>query len=211
MFTGIVEEIGTISEARAASGGARFRVTSRQVLEGTDVGDSVAVDGVCLTVARIGEGWFEVDATPETLRRTALASLSVGNGVHLERALGAAGRLGGHFVQGHVDGVGKILGRRAEGDSVVARFWAPPVVGRYVAPKGSVAVDGVSLTVMCCNDELDGSSFTVALIPYTLQATLLGRKPLGSAVNLEADVLAKYVERAVIYAQRAERGEEACR
>jgi riboflavin synthase len=154
---------------------------------------------VCLTVVALGAGWFEVDATPETLRCTTLGRLGIGDGVHLERALRATGRLGGHFVQGHVDAVGTVLTRRREGDSVVATFGAPPTVGRYLVPKGSIAVDGVSLTVVACHDDDEGSTFTVALIPHTLEMTLLGSKPLGSGVNLEADILAKYVERALAY------------
>ena len=196
MFTGIVEEIGRVERIEALPGLTRLTLSAQRVLTGTQIGDSVAVNGACLTVVSLGGGSFLVEATPETLRRTNLGTLAEGDGVHLERALAASGRIDGHFVQGHVDAVGTIQARRPEGDSVVVTFGAPPEVLRYVVTKGSVAVDGVSLTVV---DVLDGG-FTVALIPHTQEATLLTRRPLGAPVNLEADILAKYVERAAFYA-----------
>jgi riboflavin synthase len=196
MFTGIVEEIGRVARQQALPGLTRLTITAARVLEGAQVGDSIAINGACLTVVSHDATSFAVEATPETLRRTSLGALTEGDGVHLERALAADGRVGGHFVQGHVDAVGTIADRRAEGDSIVATFAAPPEVMRYVVPKGSIAVDGVSLTVVDVMDD----RFTVALIPHTQEMTLLCRRPLGAPVNLEADILAKYVAKAATYA-----------
>ncbi|MBI3970128.1 MAG: riboflavin synthase [Chloroflexi bacterium] len=192
MFTGIVEEIGTVRLLQAAAGVTRLQIGARRALEGTAIGDSVAVNGVCLTVVAHDAETFAVEATPETLRRSNLSALAVGDGVHLERALAAGGRIGGHFVQGHVDATGTLAALRPEGDSAIATFTAPPEIMRYVVPKGSIAVDGVSLTVV----DVERDRFTVALIPHTQDATLLCRRPIGAPVNLEADILAKYVERA---------------
>lgn len=195
MFTGIVEEVGQIAELDVRPGLTRLRIAAGAITDGLALGESVAINGTCLTVVEHETGQFQVEATPETLRRTNLGELRVGDGVHLERSLRAGDRIGGHFVQGHVDAVGTIAGQQPEGESLVATFSAPPEVMRYVAPKGSIAVDGVSLTVV---DVRDGA-FTVALIPHTLGVTLLGKKPVGARVNLEADMLAKYVARAAAY------------
>lgn len=189
MFTGIVEEIGRVRAVEAREGLTRLCIGAMDVTRGLAIGDSIAINGACLTVVSSSDEAFDVEATPETLRRTNLGQLSAGDGVHLERALSANGRIGGHFVQGHVDAVGQIAARRSEGDSVVATFSAPPQVMRYVVPKGSVAVDGVSLTVV----ESLGDRFTVSLIPHTQDVTLLCRHEIGWPVNLEADILAKYV------------------
>jgi riboflavin synthase len=192
MFTGIVEEVGRVRSIQTAPGLTRLHLEAQRVLPGLTVGDSVALNGACLTVVARDEGSFAVEATPETLRRTNLGQLQPRDGVHLERPLAAGDRLGGHFVQGHVDAVGTIAARRPEGEAVLATFTAPAEVLRYVVPKGSIAVDGVSLTVV----DVLPDGFTVALIPHTQQVTLLTEKPLGSPVNLEADILAKYVARA---------------
>jgi riboflavin synthase len=191
VFTGIVEEVGRVVEIEVRPGSSRLTVAAERVLSDLGLGDSIAVNGACLTVVARDPRWFAVEATPETLRRTNLGTLVQGSQVHLERALAANGRLGGHFVQGHVDAVGTVESLRPEGDSVIAAFSAPPEVIRYVVPKGSIAVDGVSLTVV---DVMDGQ-FTVALIPHTQEATLLTTKGTGAQVNLEADILAKYVAR----------------
>jgi len=200
MFTGIIEQLGHVRRLEPSpagdAAGVRLTVEAEASLDGATIGESIAVDGACLTVVAYEGRCFSVEATPETLRRTTLGALHEGSAVHLERALAAGARLGGHFVQGHVDAVGAIAARRDEGDSVVTTFSAPPDVLRYVVPKGSVAVDGVSLTVVDVLDE----GFTVALILHTLDVTLLGKKPLGAPVNLEADILAKYVARAAVYA-----------
>jgi riboflavin synthase len=205
MFTGIVEEVGRIVGLAVAPGGTRLTVEAQHALEGTRIGDSIAINGACLTVVARDAASFSVEATPETLRRTNLGSLRAGDGVHLERALAADGRVGGHFVQGHVDAVGTILARVPEGDSLVISFGASDDVMRYVVPKGSIAVDGVSLTVV---DVQDGR-FTVALIPHTQEVTLLSQKLAGSPVNLEADILAKYVARAAVYGNAAPPKEDA--
>jgi riboflavin synthase len=151
----------------------------------------MAVNGACLTVSALDSASFTVDVMPETLRRTNLGLLRPGSSVNLERALMVGGRLGGHFVQGHVDATGKVMALKAEGDALIARFAAPPEVLRYVVEKGFVAVDGVSLTVV----SFDGTSLSVSLVGYTLKQTTLGSRRVGDAVNLEADIMAKYVEK----------------
>lgn len=204
MFTGIIEEIGVV-EALERGGGtattsgdgpdARLSVRGPLVASDTRRGDSIAVSGVCLTVTDLpGDGTFTVDVMPESLRRTALSDLAVGSPVNLERAVRADGRLGGHIVQGHVDGVGTIV-RRTPGprwDDVEIDL--APELARYVAEKGSITVSGVSLTVTQVRDD----GFGVSLIPTTLEATTLGRLAPGARVNIEVDVLAKYVERLLV-------------
>lgn len=186
MFTGIVEEIGTV-KAREPS---RLIMGARVTLEGAQVGDSIAVNGACLTMTRVTDTFFSVDVTPETLRRTNLGLLKVDDPANLERALALGDRLGGHFVQGHVDGTGTVESVEAEGDSVLMKFTAPPSIMKYVVEKGFMAVDGVSLTVV----RRDTSSFLVSVIPFTKDQTILGSRRPGDAVNLEVDILAKYVE-----------------
>lgn len=187
MFTGIVEEVGITK----ALGPGKLSISASRVLEKTGLGDSIAVNGACLTVSALDSASFSVDVMPETLRRTNLGLLRPGSAVNLERALMVGGRLGGHFVQGHVDATGKVLGLKAEGDAVIARFSAPPEVLRYVVEKGFIAVDGVSLTVVGS----DRTSLSVSLVGYTLKQTTLGSRRVGDAVNLEADIIAKYVEK----------------
>lgn len=196
MFTGIVEEVGHIAALQASAGGTRLQVAARHVLAELATGDSMALNGACLTVVEHDATSFTVEATPETLRRTNLGALSRGAPLHLERALAASGRVGGHFVQGHVDAVGTIVERERDGDAIVATVSAPPEVMRYVVPKGSIAVDGVSLTVV----DVAQDRFSVALIPHTQEVTLLTKKPVSASVNLEADILAKYVARAAGFA-----------
>jgi riboflavin synthase len=192
MFTGIVEELGTVRGVTPHATGARLEFQARAVLEDARVGDSIAVDGCCLTVVERADTWWAADAVEETLRRTVLGELREGDPVNLERPVRLSDRLGGHLVQGHVDGRGSIVGRRQNSDdSMLMRIQAPPEVLRYVVEKGSIAVDGVSLTVV----DVDDGCFSVALIPHTQQVTTLGRKQDGDAVNLEVDLVAKYVER----------------
>jgi riboflavin synthase len=187
VFTGIVEEVGVVKSIRPG----KLTVTGSEVLKGTKVGDSIAVNGACLTVTDISGNTFSVDVMAETLRRTSLGALVPGRGVNLERALPANGRFGGHFVQGHVDGTGKIVSVVPEGHALLMKVAAPPAVARYLVEKAYVAVDGVSLTVTSC----DASSFSVSLVAFTQQhTTLLHGKP-GDVVNLEVDIMAKYVER----------------
>jgi riboflavin synthase len=192
VFTGLVEDVGTIERVEPAGGTCLIEVRPAALPIGElAVGDSIAIDGACLTVTARGNGLFAVTAVDETLRRTTLGERSVGHPVHLERALRLGDRLGGHMVQGHVDGVGELAGRRAEGDNLELTVRAAPALLRYVVEKGSIAVDGVSLTVVRADD----ISFAVALIPHTIAVTALGRKEVGGRVNLEVDMIAKYVER----------------
>ena len=193
MFTGIVEETGKVRQISVTPDGARLTIEAVVALDGTRVGDSIAMNGACLTVVTRDDRTFAVEATPETLRRTNLGELGIGDRLHLERALAVGGRFGGHFMQGHVDGTGTIRDRQTVGDAVVQSFSAPPEIVRYLVPKGSVSVDGVSLTVV----NVGADWFDVWLIPHTLDVTLLTHKPVGATVNLEADILAKYVARAV--------------
>jgi riboflavin synthase len=192
VFTGIVEEVGKVLAWRR-DGGDTLRIGARTVLDGTRLGDSIAVEGACLTVTALGVDYFEVGLAPETLRRTNLGERQVGDGLNLERAVAAGARLGGHYVQGHVDATGSILERQPDGSSLRVTFWAPPQLERYIVEKGFIAIDGISLTVT----GVGPGRFSVALVEYTQGAVTLPSKPLGATVNLEVDVLAKYVERLV--------------
>ena len=187
MFTGIVEEV---SKVRAARPG-QLTIAAQKVLEDTRPGDSIAVNGVCLTVTALAPDYFSVDVMPETLQRTNLGALRPGDGVNLERPLAVGGRFGGHFVQGHVDGVGRVRSVTPQGEALLLKFEALPEIMRYVVEKGFIAVDGVSLTVVKCNS----TSFGVSLVRYTLENTTLGVRRPGDTVNLEVDIIAKYVER----------------
>ncbi len=189
MFTGIVEALGQVRSLEMTERGARLRVEAP--LEGFDIGDSVAVNGVCLTVVEHDTEGFSVDVVPETLQRTNLGLLSVGDAVDLERPLRSDGRFDGHIVQGHVDGVGEIRDVIEDDDGVRMRIGVGADLARYIAEKGSIAVDGVSLTVTKAGDDW----FEVALIPHTLAVTVLGRRTSRDSVNLEVDIVAKYVER----------------
>lgn len=190
MFTGIVEEIGTVERIDLA-GPAPLTIRCATALEGTRLGDSVAVNGVCLTVAAMNDRSFTAHVQPVTRRQSNLGDLRPGDPVNLERSVAAGQRLGGQYVQGHVDGVGRVVGAAGEGPAIVVRIAAPPALLRYVVERGFVAVDGASLTVM----RLRPDGFDVSLVYHTQQAiTLPGKRP-GAPVNLEADVVAKYVER----------------
>jgi riboflavin synthase len=195
MFTGIVEELGQVVRLDRADESARITVHGPLVTQDAGPGASIAVNGVCLTVVDLDQaaGNFAADVMPETLRRSSLATLAAGSVVNLERPVAAGGRLGGHVVQGHVDGTGLVLERLPGDRWELVRIELPAALARYVVEKGSIAVDGVSLTVSA----LDDKSFTVSLIPQTLSRTTLGRRAPGEPVNLEVDVLAKYVERLV--------------
>ena len=182
MFTGIVEELGRLQSLN----GGRLRIAATRVIDGVEIGESIAVNGCCLTVVAFGDGWWEADVSDETISRTSLARLSNGDGVNLERAVRANDRLGGHVVQGHVDAVGEVVHPVPD-----LRVRVPDGLLRYLVEKGSVTVDGVSLTVAGLTDD----ALTVSLIPTTLALTTLGTKGVGDPVNLEVDVLAKYVER----------------
>jgi riboflavin synthase len=184
MFTGIVEELGRLESLHDG----RLRIAATRVIDGVEIGESIAVNGCCLTVVAHGEGWWEADVSDETISRTSLARMSDGDGVNLERAVRASDRLGGHIVQGHVDGVGEVVAPVPD-----LRIRVPGSLLRYLVEKGSVTVDGVSLTIV---EPLD-DGFTVAIIPHTADVTTLGTKRPGDLVNLEVDVMAKYVERLV--------------
>lgn len=191
MFTGIVREMGLIEGLEGSDAGVRLRVLAPVTAAPAAVGDSVAVNGVCLTATSISDGILAFDAVPETLRRTTLGLLRPGSEVNVEAALRAGEPLGGHIVQGHVDGVGLVRSLEPEGDGMRLELETPPEIRRYCVEKGSIAVDGVSLTIA----GLGAETLTIALVPHTLAATTLGRLTPGDSVNLEADVLAKHVER----------------
>ena len=189
MFTGIVEELGEVVQAATA----RMVIRAKVTLEGTRVGDSIAVNGACLTVVQLRDNTFAVDIAPETLRRTNLGDATPGTRVNLERAMALGERMGGHMVQGHVEATGRVLSAEPEGQAVLMEFQAPPEIMRYVVPKGFIAVDGISLTVV----QRRPSSFTVSVIPYTLANTVLASRGVGDLVNLETDIVARYVEQFV--------------
>jgi len=200
MFTGIIEELGTVRSIEGGREGVRLTIEARGILADIRRGDSVAVNGVCLTVTEHTETAFAVDVMAETLAKTNLGRLRRGARVNLERALRLGDRLGGHLVTGHVDGVGTITGRERDGMATVFAVRAPQEVAQYLIPKGSVAVDGISLTVV----DVRGDVFTVSIIPHTAAVTTLGFKQPGDTVNLEADVVGKYVAHLL----RREKGEQ---
>lgn len=202
MFTGIIQVLGSIREVQSARGGALLIVQGALPGEPLALGESIAVSGPCLTVQEVRPGGFAVFASEETLRRTTLQSARAGRPVNLERALRLGDRLGGHLVTGHVDGVGRLQQATPVGEARQLAFWMPPDLRPLVAPKGSIAVDGVSLTV----NEVRGDRFTVMVIPHTLAATTLGRLRVGDEVNLEADPLARYVRAALSGSASAGRG-----
>ncbi len=189
MFTGIVEELGKLVSLEMGDGSGVITIAAEKVLEGTRLGDSIAVNGVCLTARAFGNGVFSADVMPETLRKSNLGNLKRGAAVNLERAMSLGGRLGGHLMLGHVDAAGKVVSVRPEGTAVVYTISAPEEVRRYILPQGSVGVDGISLTVA----RLAGENFSVSLIPHTVEMTTLGKSGAGYEVNLEADVIGKYV------------------
>ncbi|WP_141203931.1 riboflavin synthase [Streptomyces griseorubiginosus] len=191
MFTGIVEELGEITAVENLGDSCRFRVRGPVVTEGAKHGDSIAVNGVCLTVVEHDADWFTADVMAETLDRSSLGALAEGSRVNLERPMALGARLGGHIVQGHVDGTGQVLERKPSENWEIIRILLPADLTRYVVEKGSVTVDGISLTVVDAGPDY----FTVSLIPTTLALTTLGIKQPGDPVNLEVDVVAKYVER----------------
>ena len=191
MFTGIVEEKGTVGHISLAGISGSIAIKARKVLEGTRIGDSIAVNGVCLTVVSLRPDGFTADVMAETIRRTSLGSCQPGDPVNLERAMAADGRFGGHIVAGHIDGVGTILSAVPEGNAVWITIDAPPQILRYIVEKGSIAIDGISLTVAY----VDESVFKVAVIPHTAAETTLLSKKAGDIVNLENDIVGKYIEK----------------
>jgi len=199
MFTGIIEGLGTVAKLRSSGRGKRLAVTADFELRGMKIGDSIAVNGACLTAVMISANRFEADLSPETLFRTTLNKAKPGERVNLERALRISDRLDGHLVSGHIDGIGTLTGREDADNSVIISIAVPESLSRYVIPKGSVAVDGISLTVNDCSHD----RFSVSIIPHTSKLTTLGFKKKGEVVNIEADMIGKYVER---FVQRADGG-----
>jgi riboflavin synthase len=191
MFTGIIEEIGRVSDIQSTPEHFKMKINAGKVLSGTAVGDSIAVNGICLTVTAIHHNAFTVDVMPETLKATTLGAIRPGTPVNLERAMAANGRFGGHFVTGHVDGIGKIMRKTPISNAVNVLIEADHELLKYMVLKGSIAVDGTSLTIFGVHER----SFTISLIPHTLEKTVLGLKGVGDFVNLECDLLAKYLEK----------------
>ena len=193
MFTGIVEAVGRIEQVQVAGPGVRIRLRCAEVADGTQIGDSIALNGCCLTVVAQDCDVMEFDAGEETLRRTNLGEFTNGSAVNLERSLSASARLGGHFVTGHVDCTGVVRSRDDDADWSTIWFQVPPAWTRLMAPKGSVAVDGISLTLV----DVTADAFSVALIPHTLEVTTMGDRQPGNRVNIETDLLAKYIQRLI--------------
>jgi riboflavin synthase len=191
VFTGIIEGLGTIKSLTAIGGGVRMGIQVDFPMESPVVGDSIAVSGTCLTVVNFNHKILEVDVAPETLSRTTLARAKVGDRVNLEQALRFGDRLGGHLVSGHVDGIGVIASKRPAANATIFVLEVPDALARYIVEKGSVAIDGISLTVNAC----DRTSFEVSIVPHTAKVTTMALKKVGDAVNIETDMIGKYVER----------------
>lgn len=191
MFTGIIEELGTVKDIRINGNSGLISIGASKVTEGTHIGDSIAVNGICLTVTEVTEDGFTADIMPETVKRTSLAITGRGDKVNLERAMAANGRFGGHIVSGHIDGTGTIRSYNRDGNAIWVTVGAPPGILRMVVEKGSIAIDGISLTVAA----VDTASFKVSIIPHTAGETTLVSKHPGDPVNLETDIVGKYVDR----------------
>jgi riboflavin synthase len=191
VFTGIIEGLGTVESLTRAAGGLRMGIEADFPMDKVEVGDSIAVSGACLTVVRFQDNTFEFDVAPETLSKTTLGQAKVGDRVNLERALCLGDRLDGHLVTGHVDCVGTVQAKRPQANAMLFAFGVPEALSRYIVQKGSVAVDGISLTVNACKT----SSFEVSIIPHTAKITTMGFKKVGDTVNIETDMIGKYVER----------------
>ena len=204
MFTGIITDVGTVrGVTRAAGGDTRFEIRTAYDTRGIDTGASIACNGVCLTAVAFGDDWFAVDVSDETLSCTTLGDWQAGQLINLERALRAQDELGGHIVSGHVDTVGAVVSRAPAGGSETFWFSVDPAFGRYIAPKGSIAIDGVSLTVNAVQDA-EKVDFSINLVPHTLQVTTLGDLQQGSRINLEVDLMARYVQRMLAYDRKTE-------
>jgi|LGOV01.1.fsa_nt_gb riboflavin synthase len=191
MFTGLIEDVGTVRSLRQSSGGARLEISTQLPLSEVDLGDSIAVNGICLTVVELGSGSFVADVSPETLSSSSLAQLSPASSVNLERALRLSDRLGGHLVSGHVDDIAEVISRQNDGNATLFTFRAAENTLRYVVEKGSITIDGVSLTVNLVTQE----TFSVSIIPHSLVKTTLNNIKIGCKVNIETDIIARYVEK----------------
>jgi riboflavin synthase len=195
MFTGIIEEIGTVKKIQKVSDQAvTMTISSKKILEDVGLGDSISVNGICLTVTHFTSDYFEVDAMPETIKATSLKSLKLGSKVNLERAMAANGRFGGHFVSGHIDATGEIIKKKKDQNAIYYDIEIPNDLTNYVLHKGSITVDGTSLTIF----GIEKNVFTISLIPHTAKETILGEKGEGDMVNIECDMLAKYVQKMLI-------------
>lgn len=197
MFTGIVEEMGTVRRLNQSPNRCELELSAAKVLEGTQIGDSIAVNGVCLTVIRMDKDHFTADVMPETLRRSNLGQLKTGSKVNLERAMAADGRFGGHIVSGHVDGTGRIVEVKKDDNAIWYTIQAIPQLMRYIVEKGSVTIDGISLTVAKVAED----NFSISAIPHTVSQTVLKDKKVGAVVNLETDIIGKYVEKLLFKGQ----------
>lgn len=191
MFTGIIEEVGTIASVQRSGMSIQMNISAKTILEDVHIGDSIAVNGVCLTVVSFTSSSFAVDVMPETIKATSLQSVKNGSPVNLERAMASNGRFGGHFVSGHIDGTGTIVGKRREANAVYYTIETTPQLLRYCIQKGSIAIDGTSLTIFGLND----TSLMISLIPHTLSYSVVGQKGIGEIVNIECDLVGKYIER----------------
>lgn len=191
MFTGIVEEIGTIKQIKNGLKSSKLIISCNKVLEKTEIGDSICTNGVCLTVTNINKGTFEADVMAETIRKSNLNTLKIGSKVNLERALSLSTRLGGHLVSGHIDGIGYIKDLKKEDSAIWITIKTSADILRYIVYKGSITIDGISLTIAYVDDDV----FKVSIIPHTLQQTILSSKNIGDSVNLECDMIGKYVEK----------------
>ncbi|WP_028516428.1 riboflavin synthase [Ruminococcus flavefaciens] len=202
MFTGIIEEIGTVSSVKQSGSSSFIEIQAKKVLEDVHIGDSIAVNGVCLTVTHFGGGIFRADVMNETLSRSSLGKLTSGSPVNLERAMAAGGRFGGHIVSGHIDGTGTVTDIKNDGIAVWYTVSAAPELLRYIVEKGSIAIDGISLTVA----KVTETSFSVSIIPHTASQTILGSRKVGDIVNLENDIIGKYVEKLMKPAEEQKSG-----
>lgn len=189
MFTGLVEEIGSLIQSREIGSGRRLKIHCSKILEDVAIDDSIAVSGACLTVVAVGDNFFEADAVAETIKRTNLKLLKAGDKVNLERALRPSDRLGGHFMQGHVDGTGQIVHFKHESNNTLLTVQISPELEKFVIPKGSITIDGISLTIAA----LEGTRVTLAIIPHTVQQTTLQYRRAGHIVNIEVDLIGKYI------------------
>jgi riboflavin synthase len=191
MFTGLIEEIGQLKSIKRNGDSMRLSIAAQKIMDDLSVGDSVAVNGICLTVTDFAGGVFSADVMQETMNRTSLNGLTTGSKVNLERAMAAGGRFGGHFVSGHIDGVATLIEKKSQDNAVILKFTIGAELLKYLVPKGSITIDGISLTIV----RLGTAEFTVSVIPHTLAETTLGECRLGDLVNIEVDMLAKYIER----------------
>lgn len=191
MFTGIIEEVGHIAAIKNGTASVRLTIAAEKVLRDVNIGDSIAVNGTCLTVTQYTDKSFSADVMPESVRKTSLSELKTGSLVNLERALQVGVRLGGHIVSGHIDGTGKLISKKPEDNAIIVAISAAKDILKYIVKKGSVTVDGISLTVV----DVDSSKFSVSLIPHTASITTIGQKSTGASVNIETDILGKYVEK----------------